>query len=141
MRPELNNKLKERLFAQYWGCISEVTKSNFYPKKAGDKSIIDGSIIDNYLKNYKLKMAVLLRPLSSITDEEAIEVADIVGLLIATKDKRKTLVDYLNNEMSREFESLGSHAVDYLRSKGFALPFMGYSVEELINAGFIKLTE
>lgn len=33
------------------------------------------------------------------------------------------------------------HLLDYLRSKGFALPFMGISVEEMVQAGWIKLKE
>lgn len=31
------------------------------------------------------------------------------------------------------------HAVDYLRSKGYAIPFMEYSVEELVNLGWMRL--
>lgn len=32
-------------------------------------------------------------------------------------------------------------AYQYLQSKGYALPFMGYTVEELIEAGWIKLIQ
>lgn len=31
------------------------------------------------------------------------------------------------------------HQYDYLRSKGYALPFMGWSVDEMCDAGWIKL--
>lgn len=31
------------------------------------------------------------------------------------------------------------HQYDYLRSKGYALPFMGWTVEEMVKAGWIKL--
>jgi len=32
-------------------------------------------------------------------------------------------------------------AVDFLRSKGYALPFMGLSVDELVNYGWIKFKQ
>ena len=135
MRPELNDQIRKIFFFQYVNCCQCGDDGEEFVADWNESTLI------SFLEAKQEQAFLYLRPLSSITYEEAIEVADIVGLLIATKDKRKTLVDYLNNEMSREFESLGSHAVDYLRSKGFALPFMGYSVEELISAGFIKLTE
>lgn len=82
-------------------------------------------------------------PLSSITDEDAIEVAkmtwaDTIGgrKFINAIDGRYEILDTL---------SLGGHfkyyIVDYLRSKGYALPFHNLSVDELISYGWIKLKE
>lgn len=34
-----------------------------------------------------------------------------------------------------------TYDVDYLRSKGYALPWMGVSVEEQVNRGWVKLRE
>jgi len=36
-------------------------------------------------------------------------------------------------------EQLPFQEIDYLRSKGYALPFMEYSVEDLISFGWVRL--
>lgn len=39
------------------------------------------------------------------------------------------------------FEHYHQPSIDFLRSKGYALPFMGLSVEQLINYGWVKLKD
>lgn len=63
---------------------------------------------------------LILKPLSSITDEH--------------KDKSISLGEtHLRNFNQKQ--------VDYLRSKGYALPFHDLSVDDLINYNWIKLTK
>jgi hypothetical protein len=38
-------------------------------------------------------------------------------------------------------KKIGSKECDYLRSKGYALPWMDLSVEDLVEYGWIKLKE
>lgn len=52
-----------------------------------------------------------LTPLSQITDEDAVEVIGVSEC----------------------------HRADYLRSKGYALPWMGLSVEDLVSYGWVKI--
>jgi hypothetical protein len=84
---------------------------------------------------------LFLRPIAQITDEEAIEVAKMGGYRISftmpPNDIRKLLMENVPNDT--RWTTLGSHTVDYLRSIGIALPFMGHSVQELCDAGWIKL--
>lgn len=101
-----------------------------------------------------------LKSISSISDEDAIEVAKIYGLnefSIRLKSQHG-IKDFgskygeltLFNDLSFGGGSSSSFDTDYfaknmvfdfLRSRGYALPWMGLSVDELEAAGWIKLTE
>lgn len=88
-----------------------------------------------------------LRPLSSITDEDAIEVANIFNLHHlsgAVKDLIKSIIIALdgtsNKSATTEFVSNWAESIDYLRSKGYALPWIGLSVKQQIEYGWVKLT-
>lgn len=84
-----------------------------------------------------------LKPLSSITNEDAIEVGRIVfpnlndTQLILVKDGIVTMFESGWNVNG--FKML--QIFDYLRSKGYALPWMGLSVEKQIQYGWVKLKE
>lgn len=79
-----------------------------------------------------------LTPLSQISDEDAIEVAkrnpyaaykegiDKCDYIKHVKENIKTMV-------------IITPISDYLRSKGYAIPYMGVSVEEQINRGWAKI--
>lgn len=91
------------------------------------------AFIDN--GNHKcnaLNAKILLTPLSAITDKDAIEVAKIYwGKTDFTSiDHTKRVLDSLIQK---------TDVVDYLRSKGYALPWKKYSVEQLIEMGWLKL--
>lgn len=134
---KLTPQLKEKLYALYWG--QEV---KCYTQLDGPFMIDDGR---------KMRTSVsylLLRPITQVTDEEAIEVAKIWRPLrgnvgynsqFHTAICGREIIDRLNG-YDRDFETF-MLLTDYLRSKGFALPFMGISVEEFIEAGWIKLLE
>lgn len=77
-----------------------------------------------------------LRPLSSITDED---------FNLIMKDEIMNPEPSIGDPVFT-FEIGGLKlsdltTTDYLRSKGYALPWMGLSVEELVNFGWIKLKE
>ena len=115
---------KEQFFAQYWG--QEVLHCKGYAL-----SFKVGKGYDFTDPNFYL----LLRPLSSITDEEAMEIAEsfcqIKGLIFKPEHSIFILHDH-------RFDSI---IVDHTRSLGFALPYMGITVEEQIERGWIKLKE
>jgi len=174
MKPELNTALKARFFAQYWGQKVIVTRSNFYPIKLGEELFVDDTTMGNYLVNPKLRLALLLRPITSITDEEAIEVAKAAtnlmtdwnsspnkkyftvnrdgkykGIGISEKySVRSVYIDPVDGEITvYEDESELSATCtliwgyQLMLSYGICLPFMGYSIEELVNAGWVRLVE
>jgi hypothetical protein len=65
-----------------------------------------------------------LKPLSSITDED-----------------KKFLTDIMQNTQAFDEDYGSLYSADYIRSKGYALPFMGVEVEILIEYGWVKLKE
>ena len=62
---------------------------------------------------------LLLKPISKITDEER-EYCISIG-------------------RGHSYQNFQQNQVDYLRSKGYALPFMEYSVDELVELGWVRL--
>lgn len=78
-------------------------------------------------RDRKLATIAILKPLSSISDEDAIECG------------YEDLQSFATNHPDPNFLDL--YSADYLRSKGYLVPFLGLSVDELIEAGWAKLTE
>lgn len=134
----LENKTK--FFALYWGL--EFTGSDHY----GEYMPGTWSEYPKYVD----KQYLILKPLSSISDEDAI---DIYSIMIPTgrsteKERifygRSFIKNYDTTNETLEFAQSYldiQRAIDFLRSRGYALPWMGLSVEQLIEYGWIKLKE
>lgn len=178
MKPELTSELRSKFLCEYIGCDIQVgqtttAKLSLYATTANYIQLTDCIANKNYI--------LLLRPISSISDDEAIEVADMAYLTgkkrwtITKRDKTGVWmngVDHLeigyyfrlneygeihssstfgpgetvDNNIGRVGTSCNNgvsyiNIVDYLRGKGFALPFHGHSVKTLVEAGWIKLIE
>ena len=144
---ETDLNLKARFFAQYFGQHVLYFTSDFLRKI--DSLTLVGIENDDYLE---------LKPLSHITDEDAIElmrlkieskgVVDIETIEIENKtlDGYTFIVKYKNWDDERVGFVFNGHTnplsfYDYLRSKGYALPYMDLSVEDLVEYGWIKLKE
>lgn len=125
---------KSRFFAQYWSqriAIQNEGGGSGFSYEINEATICD--IKYDYLK---------FKQLSQITDEDAIEVATIVSNSIRDADTGD-LVTLFYTEVKKDPYVLAFasyETVDYLRSKGYALPWMGLSVEQLISYGWIKHT-
>ena len=83
---------------------------------------------------------LMLKPLTKLTDDDAINVSKIWGSDVESR----ILGNYLSiriatREVSETRNSVG--IVDYLRSKGYAIPYLDLSVEDLIEYGWIKLKD
>lgn len=121
---------KRKFFAQYWG--QEVGFSKEYNSLYGIGQIYDISVVD-YL---------LLKPLNQITDEDLININFFEGnfdevnfeFLPDSYEYHWKVSGILCNE-----GFLALKDFDYLRSKGYALPWMGLSIEKLIEYGWIKI--
>lgn len=102
-------------------------------------------------------ITLLLKPLSSITDEDAINLAKIISgnneEKIIGRAEYRVLVSIGEDELgvwfdgellvSDDFQNplLILECYDYLRSQGYTLPYNGLSVEEQIEYGWVKLIE
>lgn len=156
---------KAKIFALYWAQpVYQISKSelpNIY--NVCDLSLRHPTVRDGHL---------LLTPLSSITDEDAIEVAKIMtfhdgkGIIIERKKNGDIeMYDRYNDEphfvntlffVPYPFEIFSRNdngnwfqydaerfieITDFLRSRGYALPAFGHSVDELVQEGIFKLIE
>jgi len=125
MENTLENKAK--FFAQYFNQEVRVWKE--MPDNlcnVGYAALSDDAIKYSHL---------LLTTLSAITDEDAIAIANIGSQMGYCFESRAI-------QAGRSLlKSLNVARGDYLRSKGYALPYMGLSVEKLIEYGWIKLKD
>lgn len=137
MKAKINNESKAKFFALYWGQLIglglngqlDINKSKFKAQSAFTECIE-------------------LKPLSSISDEDAIEYFDILWYENHKSKSKEFKIDlgkdWANSILSQRMGLISSNLIygyDYLRSKGYALPWMGLSVEEMVEAGWIKLIE
>lgn len=157
MENNLTNKAK--FFALYYDQqILKVDNQNFTGLVSPDLA----KVLNSYLE---------LKPVSSITDEDALELIKIYGtdggdkgynLKVSRKsglgvsfnfnrygylmsfmllDKGGCINNYYERYPTHQhFTVLDVEGIDYLRSKSYALPFMGLSVKQQIEYGWIKLT-
>lgn len=156
MENTLENKAK--FFAQYW--LQEVLCSDIFHYK--NKKMNGNNIpSDHYLE---------LKPLSQISDDDAINVAKLVSPMLfegrgkngghyidkseiwwysVKHDGKILMVDIDLDGYVFEYDEVDEYkrpsrsliGTDYLRSKGYALPYMDLSVEDLIDYGWVKLKE
>lgn len=103
--------VKCRFFGQYFEQI--IAKETKYPNSPTINTTT--VLLINELSNYHLE----LKPTSKITVLERKELNKL------TSDK--SVGEYLRIEK------------DFLRSKGYAVPFMEYSVDDLVSFGWVRL--
>lgn len=138
------NKMK--FFAQYWG--QEVSINPFHGIGGVYLTTVSPETMYDYGK--PSHNCLLLKPLSSITDEDAGKLAQII-LGRYSENAGKDLaedIDY-NNYVTEIIDSIPgsfgledvSQTFDYLRSKGYALPWNGISVEQQVEYCWIKLQD
>jgi len=118
---------KEKFFALYWEQrIGYITSNGFYPTYRTLP-------IDNTINIEKVEH-LELRNLEDITDEEARE--------LGYDDLREfSVANLCPAGVFWEYEHFLLNESDYLRSKGFLLPFLNYSVEEILEMGWAKYKE
>jgi hypothetical protein len=136
--PQLpQNAVKCRFFAQYWGqnilhFQHDVNFSYFI-----NPQNMFGNEFNHQLDNAFIE----LKPLSKITDEDALGVANIISSNIHDSIT-KELVSYYKQDILKDSEVLcyaSYQTVDFMRSKGYALAFTEHSVEDLVSFGWVRL--
>ena len=131
MKTEIIIENKAKFFAQYYG--KNVFLNLNYTKEPIDLigiRIMNNDLIDGVL---------LLKPLLSISNYDLATMVEEFDISIGSGflDEYDNLQDFKNNLDINACWPIGMF--DFLRSKGYALPFMGLSVDEMIKAGWIKL--
>jgi hypothetical protein len=119
--------VKCRFFAQYWG-----VKCMY----VGGVGLVEIGTGGWNLRHPDFFLE--LKPLSKLTDKDAIEVSKIWG----SKVESKILGNIISIRIGTKGESEVRNSIgviDFLRSKGYALPFMEYSIEDLVSFGWVRL--
>lgn len=140
MENTLENKAK--FFAHYYSVPCIENDNWIWRSKDKFKDLPYGSdITDCY---------AVLKPLSSITDEEIESIRPLVGYS-NTEDGLKLVRRWLTPMYKEDYNWFALEdkknvlntisIIDYLRSKGYAVPYMGLSVEKQIEYGWIKLLD
>lgn len=116
---------KEKFFAQYLNqrVLNDGYGEYLYP------------LYSHFLEKLHEKYFIELKPLSSITDEDLkhFYTENYLNEKIFFKTKQEVLHHY------ESFKFWTSKEADILRSLGFAVEWMGLSVEKLQEYGWIKL--
>lgn len=161
---ENNFENKARFFAQYYG---QNVKRSFLPEQTSlqviDRNVfwIGHLIINGYLELKSIEditdedaicVAKIVSPMlfdgDGNNDGHIIDKSEIKSGWISVKHKRKiTMVDIDLDGFVFEYHedegytrpSLVNAGADYLRSQGYALPWMGLSIDDLIKYGWVKL--
>lgn len=118
MKTENTLENKSKFFAQYFG-----QKVLLHESDMDDIQLFLNNEMGGDIKNWLL----YLKPISQITDEDAV--------VLGYTDSKSAITKHLKM-IGKETSD-----ADYLRSKGYALPWMGLSVEDLVEYGWVKLKE
>jgi hypothetical protein len=131
----INNEIKSKIFAPYY---KQKVLIHTKAKSLEGYPFVLHSLLEKDIDNYSL----WLTSLENITDKDAIEVAILLGYDREYHDKinlgKKFLNEIFLNNSSYLYSSI-LLCFQYLQSKGYALPYMSYSVENLVKLRVYKL--
>jgi hypothetical protein len=134
---KITNGIKAKIFSQYYNQMYE---------SDGHEYCLTGERLDNILCGERGRL--LLKSISFISDGDAIEVAKMFGYketdtlpLFVLKQKGRSISERF---IDKQYASINGFTYiiqiyQYLQSKGYALPYLDYSVEDLVELGVYKL--
>lgn len=114
---------KARFFVLYWGQKVQSYKLTY----AWRQDVEVSGLASGFLR---------LTPLSQITDEDA----KMCSNYFPRRKGDSWVNSYKEKFLVKQAEEI-TKASDYLRSKGYAVPWMGLSVDDLVSYGWVKLKE
>jgi len=129
--------VKSRFFAQYFGVRvfqNELNKKYDYPNYSYPLTIEKDF-------NKETNEFLELKPLSKITDEDALSAIKIFKVYRKKDGVFITEHSHIENikTIFLDIPVWRLDVADFLRSKGYAVPFMEYSIEDLISFGWVQL--
>lgn len=134
MENTITNKAK--FFAQYWG--QKILTSNLY------QGIVKVESFFLHKDNILTEDFLILKPLSSITDEDVLKIAELLSwrrtmqessIISQTKDL------LLNQSQTNLYREHWSDIVDKVRELGYAHKWNDANIEKQIKYGWIKLED
>ena len=138
---ENNSENKLKFFAHYFG--QRVLK-NKNLNEPFNKDVIYDMFFDSYVnKNHKF-FYLELRSIESITDAECVYYYNMFcpDLYIDDNLKIYAFKNRLNHILEYKlFNCLELQEIDWLRSKGFLLPFMNLTTDQILEFGWAKIKD
>jgi hypothetical protein len=124
--------VKCRFFAQYWGQIIQNNGSILTFE-------IDEDIFPISNDDYE---TVNLKSVTNITDDDAFQIAMMQrnerGQISLIRHKKRAISNVKRYTLNNLY-TVNSGIIDFLRFKGYAVPYLEYSVEDLISFGWVRL--
>lgn len=141
---ENNNDNKAKFFAQYYGQQVMKVDDLTYPNLNKLRHTVGGLNIYNLQDGRFIGDSVYLelKPLESITDEDAIEVSRILDAefdINNLSEYQKTFHVNRGKTHILPTRPCRSDVCDYLRSKGYLLPWMGLSTDQILEYGWARI--
>lgn len=153
-KPNIGDRI--RIFMQYLGQNFEDTDYN--PRPFTLLGLTQGWYFEAHdpeakpeyqlTRHHAGRCSLLVKPLSKISDEDAFEVCNIINPVQDTAPKQNN-IDF-GKKVVKEmwgFNRIGldgadhQKVIDFLRSRGYALPYAKWNVEELEGFGVFKLID
>lgn len=131
--------LKTQFLALHLGQTVVYTGKGRATNKLGAEAVLEADNL--YLCAFLPQRALRLKALSGITNDEAEVICKIVGYTPSFNVMSfaiKVLSEWANEENGLT-AWVWLNIFDYLRSRGYALPYAGYDVSDLIQLGWVQL--
>lgn len=128
---QITNEIKVKVFAQYFGQQFKSNAGSFNFEKIQSSGELDFGYTINEVK-------LILKPISKITDEDAINIAQMCYLGDYPEITGKKIVKGLFEEFKNPYENNPTTIVkihQYLQSKGYDLPHYLLGGKTLQEAG------
>jgi hypothetical protein len=122
--------IKCRFFGQYLEQI--VAKETGYPKSPTIN--VTTVLLINDISKYHLE----LKTLSKITDEDANTLIPFVSMNFSSRYTEEYIREQIKKDII-DVRNVSAKFYDILRFKGYALPFLEYSIEDLVSFGWVRL--
>jgi len=131
---------KEQFLGNYIGCEIE------WLRESDNTWITTFLTASDFSFLVKKKCRLIAKSIESITDEDALEGSDLLRNANHLSEESRIIqfkrlfespnfwVNQTNIPLSKFFI-----VIDFLRSKGYLLPFRQYSTEQLIESGIVKI--
>lgn len=121
---------KKAFMAQYWG--QQAMKETLFPNSPICE--VSSTFIDEF-DGWHLE----LYSLDDITDEDSIELCKILQIKTDYPEIAGRSRAHWVGKVDPKSSSCNSIAIDFLRSRSYLVPYLRYSVEQLISMGWVKI--
>ena len=132
MENTTENKLK--FFAQYFG--QRVLK-NKNLNEPFNKDVVYDMLFDSYVNKHIDFFYIELRSIDSITDDECVELYDL--LFDFPSAETHVFAKICKIKFLIENEDYSQTLTDFLRSKGFLVPFLNLTTDQILEFGWAKI--